>query len=88
MSGIAAPGQAPASKSGARIGPHTVVVESGIDATYRVIALSDEWATLVRCTRDNVMYPGALLRRVPMEQFRAWLPYQPKTALPPSPYDF
>ena len=86
MSAISACGQAP--KSGGRISPHAVVVEAGTDAIYRVIALGEEWATVVRCTRDNVVYPGGLPRKVPMAQWSAWALYLPASALPLTPDDF
>lgn len=55
----------------------SVAVQAGTDTTYRVIAMTQLDATVIRCTSDNVVYPGALPRKVPMEQFQNWSAYKP-----------
>ena len=67
---------------------HSVAVQAGTDTTYRVIAINASTATVVRCTRDNVIYPGALPRKVPMEQFREWSAVDGNGAREPQPDDF
>lgn len=88
MIGASGFGQTPVSKADGSIPLHGVAIQAGTDTTYRVVALNGDGATVVRCTRDNVVYPGALPRKVTMDEFRAWLPYLPTNARAPHPDDF
>lgn len=67
---------------------HGVAVQAGTDTTYRVLKIDETRAMVVRCTRDNVVYPGALPRWVPIEQFKEWSAYDPSTQRPPDPDEF
>lgn len=66
----------------------SVVVQAGSNATYRVVAIDEAMATVVRCTPDNVISPGSPLRQVPMQQFQEWSAFDGSIRREPHPDDF
>lgn len=67
---------------------HSVVLQVSTNTTYRVIAVNAKEATVIRCTRDNVLYPGALPSKVPMEKFSDWSAHDPSKPRERHPDDF